>query len=66
MTFTFKYKRKIIVYALTISVMLGSAFVMDINKYQPFLQYVTFLSIAFFSGNALEHLSGAIKNKSEK
>jgi len=63
MTFTFKYRRKLLIYIMTIFLMVVCSMVMDEKKYEPFLKYSTFLAVAFFAGNSLEHLAGAVKEK---
>ena len=61
--FTLKYKRKILIYVLTVILMMLAARYMEAAKYEPFLKYMVLLAVAFFTSNGLEHVAKSIQGK---
>lgn len=58
---TSKYKRKLIVYIMTIIIGFSASYPMSDKKYEIFFDNLVYMAIAFFVMNGVEHIAKAFK-----
>jgi len=52
-----KYKRKIIIFIVSVVVAIGSSLFMAVEFYKEFLYFLMIVSTGFFASNGIEHIS---------
>ena len=53
--------RKAFIYLITLVILVVVGFFMAENNYSTFAHNAIIMAIGFFSGNAVEHIAGALK-----
>jgi len=66
MKITFESLRKVLIFILCIIVAMVSSLFMKIDFYKIMLDNVVWLAIAFFAGNAVEHVAKVFSKGVEK